>query len=165
MSPAHPVNDITTTILCYDQNGRSAPLPPEQITFSPAAYGILIENNQVLLQRHPITELWRLPGGVLAGQETPGQAVRRHFRAVTGMTPLLGPLLHVEEQHLLLEEEKGLHLSVLYYVLERPTALVAGLINFDHPQRPEWIPLDALDRSQLQFGYEAIQAAQLRLNL
>ena len=156
---------MRTTILCYDQNGLSAAIAEEQITFSPAAYGILIENNQLLLQRHPVTDLWRLPGGVLAAQETPGQAVRRHFRAVTGMTPLLGPLLHVEEQYWLEGEGQGRHLSVLYYALERPTALVAGLINFDHPERPEWIALDALDRSQLQFGYEAIQAARLRLNL
>jgi ADP-ribose pyrophosphatase YjhB (NUDIX family) len=156
---------MNTTILCYDENGRSAAIAEEALTFSPAAYGILIENNQVLLQRHPVTDLWRLPGGVLASQETPGQAVRRHFRTVTGMAPLLGPLLHVEEQYLLEGEEQGLHLSILYYVLERPAALVAGLINFDHPQRPEWIALDALDRSQLQFGYEAIQAARLRLNL
>jgi ADP-ribose pyrophosphatase YjhB (NUDIX family) len=156
---------MTTTILCYDQNGRSAAIPQDEIIFFPAAYGILIENNQVLLQRHPVTDLWRLPGGILAGQETPGQAVRRHFRAVTGMSPLLGPLLHVEEQYLLEREGQGLHLSVLYYALERPAALVAGLINFDHPQRPEWIALDTVDRSQLQFGYEAIQAARLRLNL
>lgn len=156
---------MTTTILCYDENGRSAAIVQDRLTFSPAAYGILIENEQVLLQRHPVTELWRLPGGVLVAQETPSQAVRRHFRTVTGMTPLLGPLLYVEEQYRLEGEDEGLHLSILYYALERPAPGVAGLISFDHPQRPEWVSLDSLDRSQLQFGYEAIQAGRLRLNL
>jgi ADP-ribose pyrophosphatase YjhB (NUDIX family) len=156
---------MNTPIICYDEHGRPAAIAPENIAFSPAAYGILIENNQLLLQRHPVTELWRLPGGIPAAQETPSQAVRRHFRAVTGMSPLLGPLLYVEEQYRLEGEDRGLRLSILYYVLERPAPGVAGLINFDQPQRPEWVSLDSLDRSQLQFGYEAIQAGRLRQNL
>jgi hypothetical protein len=76
--------------------------------------------------------------------------------------PLITGLLLTEDGYWLDEAGKVWWLSVLYYALKRPTAGVAGLIDFDNPARPEWFPLENLSREKMQFGYEAVQAGQMR---
>ncbi|MCP5096114.1 MAG: NUDIX domain-containing protein [Chloroflexi bacterium] len=152
-------------IACYDSNGNEILVSPENITFRPAVYGIFIEHQQVLLTRHLQTGLWQPPGGILQQLETPNQAVRHHFREVTGMTPRLGSLLLVEDHYIVDDEKQAWHLSVLYYALKRPEATVASLTEIESSSQPEWVPLATLKREQLQLGFEAIEAGRLRLQI
>jgi ADP-ribose pyrophosphatase YjhB (NUDIX family) len=153
------------TVCCYDVYGNAVPVAPESIVFRPAVYGIFIENDYILLLRHPQSELWHPPGSVLASHETPTQAVRHYFRQLTGMTPILGPLLFVEDQYHVDDARQAWHLSVLYYALDRPVATAATLAELEGSVQPGWLPLAELKRNQMQFGYEAIQAGWLRLRL
>lgn len=153
------------TVCCYDVYGNAVPVAPESIAFRPAVYGIFIENEHILLLRHPQSELWHPPGSMLAAHETPTQAVRHYFRQLTGMTPILGPLLFVEDQYHIDGARQAWHLSVLYYALDRPTATAATLAELESSAQPDWLPLAELERNQMQFGYEAIQAGWLRLRL
>ena len=153
------------TVSCYDVYGKAVPVATESIAFRPAVYGILIENDQVLLLRHPRTELWYPPGSVLASHDTPTQTVRHYFRQLTGMTPILGPLLFVEDQYYIDDARQAWHLSVLYYVLDRPVATATTPADVESSAEPDWLPLVELKRNQMQFGYEAIQAGWLRLRL
>lgn len=152
-------------ISCFDAQGSSVSVAPETVTFRPAVYGIFIENEQVLLLRHPQRGLWQPPGRILQSHEIPMEVVRHHFREVTGVMPLLGPLLYVEEQHWLDEEGRAWHLSVLYYALDRTTSMATTLADIQGSQETEWVPLDTLQRQEMQFGYQAIQAGRLRLKL
>lgn len=154
-----------SNVCCYDVHGNAVSVAPEAITFRPAVHGIFIENAQILLLRHPQTGLWYPPGSVLAPHETPTQAVRHYFRQLTGMTPILGPLLFVEDQYHIDSAQQAWHLSVLYYALDRPTAAATTLSELDSSAQPRWVPLAELERNQMQFGYEAIQAGWLRLRL
>jgi ADP-ribose pyrophosphatase YjhB (NUDIX family) len=150
-----------TTILCHDVSGGTFPVAPEALFFRPAVYGIFIENSQVLLQKQPQTMLWQPPGTILAENETPTQAVRHIFRRLTGMTPRVGVMLYVEDQYVMDSDRRAWHLSVVYYALERPSTAA----TISDSSKIEWVPLDELDRSQMQFGYEAVQAGRLRLKL
>jgi ADP-ribose pyrophosphatase YjhB (NUDIX family) len=154
-----------TTITCFDDHGRATAVPQSDITFSPAVYGVLLENNQVLLQANPETGLWRLPGGRVNGHEKPSQAVRRHFHAVSSITPLAGALLLSEEQYRVDRDGRGWHLAVLYYSVTRQTLGVRGLIDLEKSEGLEWLFLNDLAPERLQFGYPAIQLAGLRLGL
>lgn len=149
------------TILCHDVHGKTVPVAPEALLFRPAVYGIFIENNQVLLQKHPHSELWRPPGVLLADNETPGQAIRHAFRQLTGMTPRLGPMLYVEDQYVVDGEQRAWHFAVVYYALERPSTAA----TLSDSGKMEWVALETLRRREMQFGYEAIQAGRLRLKL
>ena len=151
------------TIRCYDEDGRAFPVSPEAITFRPAVYGIFIENEAVLLMRHPRTERWQPPGGILGDVDTPTQAVRHHFRNLTGITPVLGPLLCSEERYVLDSERRAWHLSPLYYALERPPMTATTLAELSGEQETSRVPLADLRREDMQFGYDAVQAAILRL--
>lgn len=149
------------TIICHDVHGKTVPVAPEALLFRPAVYGVFIENNQVLLQKHADTNLWRPPGVLLADNETPSQAIRHTFRRLTSMTPRLGPMLYVEDQYLVDNEQRAWHLAVLYYALERPSTAA----NLSDASKLEWVALETLQRQQMQFGYEAVQAGRLRLKL
>lgn len=149
------------TILCYDDNGNTVPVAPEALSFRPAVYGIFIENNQVLLLRHAVTGLWQPPGGVLAANESPTQQIRQIFRRLTGMSTRLGPVLYMEDLFLIDDERRAWHYAVLYFALERHTAVSAQADS----ATVEWIPLANLQRQQMQLGYEAVRAGRLQLKL
>ncbi|RMH02304.1 MAG: hypothetical protein D6706_00395 [Chloroflexi bacterium] len=151
------------TIRCYDIYGDSVPVAPEALTFRPAVYGIFLNNNHILLMRHPKTDLLYPPGEILTPSQTPTQAIRHTFRRLLGTTPLLGPLLYVEDRYYLDESRTAWHLSQLYYALDRPTTMAALPQQADSDV--DWIPLKELTREQLWFGYEAIKAGRLRLDL
>lgn len=151
-------------IRCYTPQGQAVTVDPRSITFSPAVYGILVENDQVLLVV-PQNRLLHPPGGILNNRETPDQAVRSFFRHFVGITPLLGPLVFMEDQYRVDEEGDAWHLSVMYYALERPSGTVITPLDATSLYQPEWFPLATLQREKLQLGYEAIQAAWLRLKL
>ncbi len=151
-----------TSIRCFTPEGNPVLVEEKNIVFRPAAYGILIEQGVLFLLRQPETGLLYPPGGLVAAHETPAQHVRTFFRQLTGMMPLLGPMLFVEQRYEVLEG-KAWQLSVMYYALERPSA--SAMTPAGNQQQTEWIALSDLRREQLQFGYEAIQAARLRLQL
>ncbi|MCA9925579.1 MAG: NUDIX domain-containing protein [Anaerolineales bacterium] len=153
------------TIDCYDLQGNPTPVSPDNLLFRPAVYGIFIENQQVLLIKHPITGLWQPPGGILKANEPPRQAVRHFFRDVAGMTPDLGPLLHVEDAYRIDEQGQAWHLTIMYYALERPQATVATLTEIESAVQPDWVPLSECRREQFQLGYEAIEAGKLRTQI
>jgi hypothetical protein len=71
----------------------------------------------------------------------------------------------VEDRYLVDEKGQAWRLSALYYALDRPPMMATALTGQEGLARPEWVPLEGLSRDQLQFGYEAIQAAWLRLKL
>jgi ADP-ribose pyrophosphatase YjhB (NUDIX family) len=151
-----------STVRCYDAAGNAVAVAPESITFRPAVYGIFIENQQVILLEHTQTNLWYPPGRILQSHEVPTQIVRHIFRQVTDMMPALGPLLFVEDQYRVDENGRAWHTSVLYYGLNRAEVTPSTFSGLSSPPQYEWIPLSALRRERLLFGFEAIQAGRLR---
>jgi ADP-ribose pyrophosphatase YjhB (NUDIX family) len=150
-------------VTCYDDQGRPTAVPAASLLFRVAAYGVLIENNQVLLCAHPVTMKWQLPGGPISGNEKPDHSVRLRFQAVAGITPAAGPLLLAEDRYHFDSDEQAWRLAVLYYGMLRPSAAFRNLIDFDNPARPEWVSLESLQREQMALGYDAVEAGRLRL--
>ena len=154
-----------SSIVCYDIYGNAVPVTAESITFRPAVYGIFIENEQILLQKQPQTDLWHPPGTMLSVSDTPTQVIRHHFRQIMGLTPAIGSLLFVEDQYFLDEERRAWKLSAMYYGLERPLSSATALAEAEENTQTQWVPLADLQREQFQFGYEAIQAGKLQKKL
>ena len=152
-------------IQCYDQDGETITVSPEDVLFRPAAYGVLIENEQVLLETNPETGLLHPPGHILESHETPTQAIKHHLRNFAGLTPLIGPLLFIEDKYLVKKNlDEVWHLSLLYYALDRPPYSSMTISEME-ASGANWLPLADLTRPHLQFGYDAIQAGRLRLRL
>ncbi|NJN55484.1 MAG: hypothetical protein HC804_12460 [Anaerolineae bacterium] len=99
---------------------------------------------------------------ILAENETPTQAIRHAFRRLTGMTPRVGVMLYVEDHYVMEEGERhAWQLAVVYYALERPSTAA----TISETSKTEWVALPDLQRQQMQFGYEAVQAGRLQLKL
>lgn len=147
------------TVYCTTPQGNLVPVPASALTFRPAAYGILLENQRVLLQQHPATGLWHPPGGIIHGGQAPERGVRAYFRAATGFLPEVTSLLYLEEQHTVDAQEQAWHLSLFYYGLRRTVGGTVGLAGVPESERPQWVPLQTLTRTSMQFGYPAIMIA------
>jgi ADP-ribose pyrophosphatase YjhB (NUDIX family) len=152
-------------LCCYDDWGNAVEIASEKVSFRPAVYGILIEREQVLLQRHLRTDLWQPPGLILHSNQPPSLAIRQRFRRITGLSLVLGPLLFVEDQYRVDGPESAWHLSLLYYALERPQVGRVAPTVLPADDQPQMIPIDKIQREQMQFGFDAIQAGRLRLAL
>lgn len=154
-----------TTVQIVNAHGQVQAVTVEDLTFRPAVYGIFIEQDQILLLRHVETQLLLPPGRIVAQNEEPAQAIRHYFRELADITPVVGSLLFIENQYRQ-ENDQSWQLSALYYSIERPSLASIRFPNEDNPQtKPEWLQLDQLERSQFQFGYEAMQAGKLHLQL
>jgi ADP-ribose pyrophosphatase YjhB (NUDIX family) len=151
------------TIQIFDEQGQAKSVSSENLMFRPAVYGIFIEQDQILLLRDQATQLLFPPGRIVPENEEPAQAIRHYFRELADIAPILGPLLFIENQYRQ-EGEQAWQLSVLYYAIERPST---ASIRFseDEQTQPEWLRLDELERAQFQFGYEAVQASKIYLQL
>lgn len=152
-------------IHCIDDHGRSVSVPSKSVTFRPAIYGILIEGDKVFLAQNDVTGLLHPPGRMLEDQETPSRALVHHFRRATGKLPSIGPLLLVEERYRVDQQGRAWHLSVLYYALDMQMLGSPVQFSAEEVDQLRLTSLDDLQRSQLQFGYEAVQAGRLRLEL
>lgn len=141
---------------CVDEEGALVAVPAEQVTFRPAAYGILIDSQRIVLERRGPGNLWRPPGDRIAHGQTPSQVLQARFRAATGFVPVRGPLLLLEELHRVDEEGQAWHLAVMYYALGRPAGGVATMGD----EGPQWVRLDELTPEKMLFGYRAVDAAR-----
>lgn len=154
-----------TTVQIFDTQGHAQTVSSEDLLFRPAVYGIFIELDQVLLLRDTQTELLHPPGRIVNENEEPVQAIRHYFRELADITPVVGSLLFIENQYQQ-ENDQSWQLSALYYAVKRPSL---GSINFSEDLesqiQPEWLQLDGLERTQFQFGFEAIQAGKLQNQL
>lgn len=146
----------TGVTYCVDEEGDVVAVPAGEVTFRPAVYGILLDNQRVILERQEQNGLWRLPGGRLDRGQAPSQILQARFRAATGFAPARGPLLLLEEQHRVDAEGRAWRLAVLYYALRRPAGGVAAMGD----DGPQWVPLDDLAPEKMLFGYRAVVAAR-----
>lgn len=150
-------------IQCYDDDGQAHITAAESLQFSPAVYGIFIENDRLLLLSRKSTGLYAPPGCILTPNENPAQAIRHYFRRLANITPVLGPLLFIEDQCRWLDA-RAWQISALYYALERPfTASIHLNESVETEATPEWIDLFDLQRSRFQFGFKAVAAGVSRL--
>jgi hypothetical protein len=156
-------NQERAVVWCYDALGNALAVPPERLVYCPSVYGLFLEHGEVWLLHHTATGLFYPPGVILAAnhaQPHPRQALLACLRRLTGLTLALGPLLFLEEQYRIDESGQAWHLSAMYYGVVRPSLAVTMPVETDTTVEPAWISLADLTREQMQFGYQAIQAAR-----
>lgn len=148
-----------TRIACLTGGGELILVAASDLQFGVVVYGILIENQRVLLRRNAETGLWQPPGGHLVGRQAPDQGVRSLFRAQTGL--VCDPIrrLFLETQHRIDSQGMAWELAVIFYELQRhPGSMIT--LPPDGGDQPAWLPLAELSRDECHTGYEAIREAQ-----
>ena len=112
---------------------------------------LLNEVEQVLLLHHvfhPVAP-WGLPGGWLNRNEAPAVGGLRELREETGLTAVLGPVIHVTY------ETKPNHIGIFYLAWAEPgtLSLSAEIIE------AKWCPVDQLPGGMFPYTRAAIEAA------
>ncbi len=154
----HQSDPAADRILCLEAGRGLVPVPAGEIRAGMAVFGILLEKGRVLLQTDTHSGLLFPPGGRLDGSQDPASGLRRLFRGATGLTPEIGPLVLVDDAYRS-QDGAGIHLALFYYAVSRPRQQIGGFIDFENPDRPQWVRLAELGRSHLLFGFDAIQHA------
>lgn len=154
-----------TTLTCYDPQGNPIPVLIDTLIYRPAVFGVCIEAEEILLLRDEGSPLLRLPGKIMLPGEAPIPVLRRYYRQLTGLTPLVGPLIHLQDLYRVDANGRAWHLSAMFYPLARPSATTTAFSLAEDGSYPELHLVETLSPGQLQFGYDAVAAALLRLKV
>lgn len=133
--------------------------------FRNSVYGVIINENKILLVRTLTTNALTFPGGGIELGETMHEALKREVSEETGIKIEIECLFHAQEEFFYFDpEDIGYH-AFLFFFRCRPitTNLVSGTIIDDfRTHKPSWIPLDELDSECFLVG--ARKALSIILN-
>lgn len=106
------------TIKAYDLYGNEHQRELKNFKFRASAYGILLENNKVLLKKTNATEKFDLPGGGIELDETIPEGLVREFKEETGLSVKVGKLLLVEDSFFT-HNGKDAHGILIFYEVKK----------------------------------------------
>ena len=141
---------MTSTVTCVDVYGNTHQTPVTELQWRPAAYGIVIKYNKVLLLRQ-FGDTYDLPGGGLNLGEHPKDAVIREVKEETGVDVEEPVLLGIESSlfrssH---SDGKSYHSLLLYYSCSyasgQPSTLYLEEVEKQYVDGAEWVPVDRID--------------------
>jgi len=104
------------TIRAYDLYGNEHQRELKNFKFRASVYGVLVEDDKVLLKRHPAIEKFDLPGGGVELDETIPDALIREFKEETGLSVEVGKLLLVEDSFFTYNGEDAHGILIFYEV-------------------------------------------------
>lgn len=140
---------MTRTVTCIDINGDKHEVPVNELTWRPAAYGIVIKDGKILLSKQ-FGNGYDVPGGGLELGELPEQAVIREIKEETGIDAKNPKLLSVETSFFKMTHDNGrCHQSLLFYYQCEFVGGEFSTDGFDEQEKqyadmPEWIDLKEL---------------------
>ncbi len=135
-----------------DVKGKKVTLPKE-FNWRPAVYGLLRENNQVLIMKPDWDDKYCLPGGSMELGETPVDALKREFLEETGFTIKVKNDTHPYVESLLFgspQENKYFQRISLYYEVERTTKKQSKVLDTETVAL-HWKKLDSLKSADFTF--------------
>ena len=136
-------------IICHNLDNDKFEVEAEKLIFRPSVYGILIEDNKILLSKQ--WDGYDFPGGGVDIHETLEEALRREFIEETGLKVEVLEPVHCETSffhpsHSEKNKKQYWNCPSMYFLVKK----VGGEIskdNFDGEENdyldlPEWIELD-----------------------
>lgn len=164
----HPVliamTNKTRIITCHDVRNNKFKIESDKLSFRPSVYGILIDNDRILLSKH--WDGYDLPGGGMEIHETIDETLEREFFEETGLR--VKPLFpaHCETSffhpsHSKKKKNEYWNCTLIYYAVEK----IGGDIskdNFDEDEKeyadlPEWIDLAKIDKIKFFNSIEVLK--------
>lgn len=145
---------MVSLVKCIDLYGNEHEVPVSELQWRPAAYGIVIKDNNVLLSKQ--FGKYDLPGGGVELSEKLEEGVVREVKEETGLNVKNPIAIGIENnffQSTHSSENKSYHSLSIYYVCE----YVGGELSVDgfdedekgYAEIAEWIPLEKLDEVEV----------------
>lgn len=125
---ARPPRPPETEIECVTLHGGRARHRAAEFRFRPAAYGIAVRGEAVLLGRSAFSGLWDPPGGAVAAWEEMVVGLRREFCEETGVRPENPRLFRVLEGYFSIFG-RAYHSLRFFYLVDLPSGLGEGQLR------------------------------------
>lgn len=151
---------------CHDVEGNIYQVAAEELTFRPAIYGVILQDDKVLLSKQ--WDGYDFPGGGIELGEGLAQALTREVKEETGLEVEVGEILHAD--HSFFKNPFGdnfFHSIHLWYQCQ----VTGGELSIDHlaevekqyVDQPEWVEVEKLDQIKLYGAAGAVEAIQEKL--
>ena len=145
---------------CTTIHGLKKLVPKEKISIRPAAYGIVIYEDKILLLRTKSTGKYWLPGGALELGEKLEEALKREIREEAGIEVTDVKFLNFSELFFYYDplDLAFQSLSFFYTCVPNKLDLLAdGLADpEEESEKPRWVVRSSLTRDQIQVGAEVL---------
>ena len=143
-------------------NGDKKLISQENIIPRRSAYGVIVENDQILLISLKTSDKLWFPGGVIEEGETNEEAVRREVKEETGLNVEAGALLTEVESYFYYDPlDVAWQQFSHFYLCKAASANLTDFINpdtSDEADKPHWVDLSAVKENQMQdYGFEVIK--------
>jgi mutator protein MutT len=143
-------------------NGGKKLISEERIVPRHCAYGVIVENNNILLISLKTSDKLWFPGGVVEEGETSEQAVRREIKEETGIDAEVGELLTEIESYFYYDPlDMAWQQFSRFYLCKASSIDLVEFVNpdtSDEAGKPMWVALDVLKEAQMQdYGFEVIK--------
>ncbi|MFA6047828.1 MAG: NUDIX hydrolase [Parcubacteria group bacterium] len=131
-------------IICRDIKGKKLEYPLSKLNWRPSIYGVIVENDKVLLSKQ--WDGYDFPGGGIDLGETLEEALKREVWEETGVKVKILDLITCEYDFFKLPHEDGCVQSILIYYLCKKIGGKISMDNFDEHEKkyadmPEWVDL------------------------
>lgn len=135
------------TITCHDIEGNTFDVYPKDLTFRPAVYAVIIQDDKILLSKQ--WDGYDFPGGGIELGEKIEDALVREVKEETGVDVRVGGILYTADSFFKLPFHGNyVHSIHLYYECQ----IVGGELSTDflheseklYADMPEWIPLKSI---------------------
>jgi len=147
-------------IKCKNVYGKEFEVSVDKLTFRPSAYGIIFQDNKILLSRQ--WDGYDFPGGGIKIGETIEEALKREVKEETGLDIKMGDVVACENSFFKYrQKEKYVQSILMYYLCE----IVGGEISSDflaesekdYVGTPEWIDLEDIEKIKFYNSIDSLK--------
>jgi 8-oxo-dGTP pyrophosphatase MutT (NUDIX family) len=136
-------------VIGQDINKNKVELDVSKMKFRPSVYGILIEDNKILLSKQ--WDGYDFPGGGMEIDETIDEALEREFQEETGIKIISKEILECRHDFWLTPFKKEHCNSILMYYKCEKIGGEISIAGFDEHEKqyagmPEWIDIKDVDK-------------------
>lgn len=143
------MNKQNKKVICHNLDKEEFEVDADKLIFRPSVYGILIEDDKILLSKQ--WDGYDFPGGGVEKNETLEQALEREFFEETGIKVEVGRVVHAatsffNPSHSTKHSDEYWNCPLIYFLVKRIGGKISKA-NFDEEEKnyadlPEWIQLD-----------------------
>lgn len=152
---------LPTQVTCFDIDGKSYQVATSELSFRPAIYGVIIQDNKILLSKQ--WDGYDFPGGGVELGESNEAALVREVKEETGVDVRVGEIVSCHSSFFKLPfGGKFVHSIHMYYECQ----IIGGELStkfFDdnekkYADQPEWVELNKVPSLKI---YSSIEATEI----